>query len=339
MKLTATNLEIASHCLVRGKIEEDGEFTVPAKLFFDYVSLLPSEPVDLEVVDHVLHIHSGSYSTKMNGLSASEFPLIPPVVGGASYKLPAEPLREAISQVLFAVAANEARPELSGVCVRFHDPAIGAGKAALAATDSYRLAERVIDATGSSEPRTVIIPARTMSEIGRIISVSKDDVETPDSVEFLLADNQLLVRIGSIELTSRIIDGRYPDYRQIIPTQFKTEVRVDASSLGKAVKTASLFSRTGLFDVRLEFSAADKTITVKGADTARGENVVTTPAEVSGSDNAVTVNYRYLLDGLAATGEPIVDFRLIDAMNPCLVTPHSESAKTNYLYIVMPIKQ
>ena len=339
MKLTATNLEIASSCLVRGKIEEEGEFTVPAKLFFDYVSLLPSEPVDLEVVDRVLHIHSGTYSTKMNGLPASEFPLIPPVAGGVNYRLPAEPLRAAISQVLFAVAANEARPELSGVCVRFQDPATGVGKAALAATDSYRLAERMVEVTGPAEPRTVIIPARTMSEIGRIISVSKDDVETPENVEFVSADNQLLVRIGSIELTSRTIDGRYPDYRQIIPTQFKTEVRVDVSSLSKAVKTASLFSRTGLFDVHLVFSASEKTITVKGADTARGENVVTIPAEVKGEDNAVTVNYRYLLDGLAASGEPIVDLRLIDAMNPCLVTPHSESSKIDYLYIVMPIKQ
>lgn len=339
LKLTATNLEIASSCLVRGKVDEEGEFTVPAKLFFDYVSLLPSEQVDLEVTDRVLHVRCGGHTTKMNGLPASEFPLIPPVADGVVYKLPAEGLRQAIGQVLFAVATNEARPELSGVCVKLHDTAVGAGKATMAATDSYRLAERVVEVSGSTEPKTVIIPSRTLSEIGRIISVSKDDVESPDVVELTVADNQMLVRIGSVELTSRIIDGRYPDYRQIIPTSFKTEAKVEAGAFSKAVKTASLFSRTGLFDVKLEFSVADKAIVVKGADTARGENVVSCPADVSGIDNIVTVNYRYLLDGLAASGAPDVSFQLIDAMNPCLLTPKAENGKCNYQYIVMPIKQ
>ncbi len=339
LKLTATNLEIASSCLVRGKVDEDGEFTVPAKLFFDYVSLLPSEQVDLHVVDRILHVRCGGHSTKMNGLPASEFPLVPPVAEGVSFKLPAEGLRQAIGQVLFAVAANEARPELSGVCVKFNDPSAGAGKATLAATDSYRLAERLVDATGPSDPRTVIIPARTLSEVGRIISVSKDDVDSPEVVEFVLADNQMLVRIGSVELMSRTIDGRYPDYRQIVPTAFKTEAVVEANALSKAVKTASLFSRTGLFDVKLELSAKDKSITVKGADTARGENVVVCPADISGDDNAVTVNYRYLLDGLSACGSPEVNVQMIDAMNPCLVTPKTEAGKSGYLYIVMPIKQ
>ena len=337
LKLTATNLEIASSCLVRGKIEVEGEFTVPAKLFFDYVSLLPSEQVDLWVVDQAINIRCGNHTTKINGLPASEFPLIPPVAAGATYRLPVEELRGAIQQVLFAVATNEARPELSGVCVNFHGAAAGPGKATLAATDSYRLAERVIEVSGAAEPRTVIIPARALSEIGRIISVAKDDVETPEAVELVLADNQMVVRLGSIELTSRTIDGHYPDYRQIIPTVFRTEAKVEAAALGKAVKTASLFSRTGLFDVHLEFSVTNQAITVKGADTARGENVVTTPAEITGLDNAATVNYRYLLDGLSAAGEPEVMVRLIDPMNPCVVTP--VGGKNGYVYIVMPIKQ
>ena len=125
--------------------------------------------------------------------------------------------------------------------MNFHGAAAGPGKATLAATDSYRLAERVIEVSGAAEPRTVIIPARALSEIGRIISVAKDDVETPEAVELVLADNQMVVRLGSIELTSRTIDGHYPDYRQIIPTVFRTEAKVEAAALGKAVKTASLF--------------------------------------------------------------------------------------------------
>lgn len=339
LKLTATNLEIASSCLVRGKIDQEGEFTVPAKLFFDYVSLLPSEQVDLELDGTSLKVKCGGYTTKLNGLSASEFPLIPAVSDGKTYKFNAEELREAIGQVLFSVATNEARPELSGVSIRFHDPAVGAGKATLAATDSYRLAERVIDLSGSGELGAVIVPARTLAEVSRILSVAKDDVEVPETIDMTITDNQLVARYGSIELISRVIDGKYPDYRQIIPTAFKTEATFDVNALVKAIKTASLFSRTGLFDVSLQFSPKEKTITARGADTARGENVAACPAEMTGNENTVTVNYRYLLDGLAALGEAEAKLELIDAGNPCVLVPKKESGKTHYQYIVMPIKQ
>lgn len=337
LKLTATNLEIASSAQVRGKVDCEGEFTVPAKLFFDYVSLLPSQQVDLEAAGQTLQVKAGNHATKMHGLPASEFPLVPPVNGGVGLRLDAETLRQAIAQVLFAVATNEARPELSGVCLRINDPAVGAGKLALAATDSYRLAERVIDLTGTTEERTVIVPARALAEVGRIISVAKDDVEKPEAVEVVLSENQMVVRVGSTELMSRVIEGRYPDYRQIIPTSFTTEAKISPEVLARAVKTASLFSRTGLYDVHLAFSPKEGTITVRGADTARGENVVTAPAEMKGEENAVVVNYRYLLDGLSAANDTEVLVRLIDSINPCVVSP--VNPKAGYLYLVMPIKQ
>ncbi len=339
LTLTATNLEIASSCLVRGKVDRDGEFTVPAKLFFDFVSLLPSEQVDLEVVDDVLQVRSGGFSTKINGLSASEFPLIPTLQDGQMYKFSASELREGITGALFAVSTNESRPELSGVSLRVHDAAVGTGKATLAATDSYRLSERIVDVQGSSEARAVIIPARTLAEVSRVISVSKDDVDTPEQIEVTIAENQILFRFGSIEIVSRTIDGRYPDYRQIIPTAFKTDAKFEVGTLIKAIKTASLFSRTGLFDITLTFTPSKKVISVRGADTTRGENVGECPAELAGVDNAVTVNYRYLLDGLQALAEPEATLQVIDGGNPCLLLPASDAAKKRSQYIVMPIKQ
>ena len=142
---------------------------------------------------------------------------------------------------------------------------------------------------------------------------------------------------GSVELISRTIEGNYPDYKQIIPKQFQTETVLDRDDFGKAVKTASLFSRTGLFDVTLNLDPTTKQLSVKALDASRGENTAVCGADISGQKNTVTVNYRYLLDGLNAMETEEVLFQMIDPSNPCLVTPKDTSMQ--YLYIVMPIKQ
>lgn len=340
LRLTTTNLEMATSCLVRGKVEEEGEFTVPSKLFFDYVSLLPNEGVSLSLDGESLAVECGSYKTKIVGMAASEFPLVPPVTGENKFTVSADALRGALSRVLFAVASNESRPELAGVSVRFHDAASGQGKLTLAATDSYRLAEYVVDlGEGSSDkPFEVIVPSRALGEVSRILSLFKDGVEAPKDVVFQLADNQIVFNFGPVELTSRTIEGTYPDYRQIIPANFQTEAVVGRDELIKAVKTASLFSRTGLFDVTLDFSPDEKSMSVSSTDASRGENTASCGAEVTGSRNVITVNYRYLLDGLNAMSTDQVVVQAIDGANPCLVVPKDDTLGA-YQYIVMPIKQ
>jgi len=181
-----------------------------------------------------------------------------------------------------------------------------------------------------------IIPSRTLGEVNRILAVFKDEVEAPTEIILKLSDNQAVFSYGSVELVSRLIDGNYPDYRQIIPKSFQTQAVLDRDDFAKAVKTASLFSRTGLFDVTLEFDPAAKKLRVKATDAARGENTAECEADATGNENKVTVNYRYLLDGLNAMGSDQVLFKMIDAGNPCVIQPAEGS---NYLYIVMPIKQ
>ncbi|OGL67028.1 DNA polymerase III subunit beta [Candidatus Uhrbacteria bacterium RIFCSPHIGHO2_01_FULL_63_20] len=336
IRFTTTNLEIAVSCTVRGKVESGGEFTVPSKLFFDYVSLLPNETVTVEGSGAALAVSCGGNKTRMNGLPASEFPLVPEVSATRAYRIPVESFRQALSQVLFAVATNESRPELAGVSVRFEagtNPSL-----TLAATDSYRLAEASLKLPGGSVEgdSSFIIPSRTLGEVNRILAVFKDEVEAPTEIILKLSDNQAVFSYGSVELVSRLIDGNYPDYRQIIPKSFQTQAVLDRDDFAKAVKTASLFSRTGLFDVTLEFDPAAKKLRVKATDAARGENTAECEADATGNENKVTVNYRYLLDGLNAMGSDQVLFKMIDAGNPCVIQPAEGS---NYLYIVMPIKQ
>lgn len=337
IRFTSTNLEIAVSCTVRGKVEVGGEFTVPSKLFFDYVSLLPNETVTVEGSGNSLSVSCASNKTRMNGLPATEFPLVPEVVTSRSYRVPVAALRAALSQVLFAVASNEARPELSGACARFGADGT-VSTLTLAATDSYRLAEAIVPLPAGSvqEDFQAIIPARTLSEVSRVLSVFKDEVDSPQDITLRLSDNQAVFSFGGVELVSRLIEGNYPDYRQIVPKDFQTQATLDRDDFVKAVKTASLFSRTGLFDVTLEFDASGKRLRVNATDAARGDNMAECEAEVGGKDNKVTVNYRYLLDGLNACGSDQVSFKMIDGSNPCLLTPKEG---VGYLYIVMPIKQ
>ena len=339
LKLISTNLEIAITCHLRGKIEQQGEYTVPSKLFFDYVNLLPNERVDIDLHDDALAIRCAKSKTKIKGLSAAEFPLVPPVSGDINYSVSVSELQQALTQVLFACATNESRPELSGVLLSFHDEAAGKGKLVLAATDSYRLAETTMSITGgSSEARKVIVPQRTLAELQRIFSVFKDDVEAPPAVEINITDNQIVCKYGSVELTSRTIEGTYPDYRQIIPTEEKTQVKVDKSELTQAIKTASLFSKTGLYDVEVVLDATNGSVTLLATDSGRGENQASLDGAVIGDDNRITLNFRYLLDGVHAIPTSQVILKVIDGASPCILEPE-EMPKEKYQYVVMPIRQ
>lgn len=151
-----------------------------------------------------------------------------------------------------------------------------------------------------------------------------------------LSDSQVVFSYGPVELISRSIEGNYPDYTQIIPKQFQTEAKIDRTELIHSVKSASLFSRAGLFDVTLEFDATGKQIRASATDATRGENTAPCRADLTGQGNKVTLNYRYLLDGLNATDAESVLFQMIDAGNPCLVTPQGNAV---YRYVVMPIRQ
>jgi DNA polymerase-3 subunit beta len=339
IRFTATNLEIAVNCTVRGKVDEPGEQTIPSKLFFDYVSLLPNETIriDTDANNDRLKVECGSYKTKINGLSASEFPLVPRVQGEVTYQIPIEDLKQALSQVLFSVATNESRPELTGALMKFY-PFEGEGRLRMASTDSYRLSEITIPVVSPlSVEQQVVVPAKTLSEVLRILSIFKDEVELPSTVSLQLSQSQAVFVYGPVELISRVIDENYPDYELIIPKQFGTKAVLDREDFMKAVKAASLFSKNGLFDVSLTFEAASGEFKVQATDATRGDNVSACHAEISGQNNTVSVNYRYLLDGLQAMSSEQVLFEMIDASNPCLLTPCG--TKEAFRYVLMPIRQ
>jgi len=224
--------------------------------------------------------------------------------------------------------------ELSGVMFNFN----GAGLT-LAATDSYRLAEKNIKIkTNNREEKKIIVPAKTLQELIRILSgLQASALAAEDQgIKFYLSENQILFTCGSTELVSRLIEGQYPDYQQIIPTTSKTKAISQRAELIRAVKLASLFSKTGINDINLDFPKGKNQVVVSSVSGQTGENVTSLEAKVSGEDNGIVVNYRYLLDGLNNIDSELVRLEIVDGNTPCLLKSDKE---TDYLYIIMPIKQ
>lgn len=248
-------------------------------------------------------------------------------------KLTVDELRRAIGQVAFAVSMSESRPELSGVACFF-----GGGKVAFVATDSYRLAERVLTLQAKPPEVRLIVPARAMLEIGRLLQSYKDELGLPEEAEWSMAENQLLFSYGQTQLVSRLIEGSFPDYHQIIPETFRTTAIVDRGELQKAVRAASLFSRQGLYDVHLEFSPSEGVVVVRSADQGTGKTSKTVSGDVTGEGGKVTVNFKYVADGLGAIGTAKVKLCLNDSMSPMLVLPEDDVTEA-YRYLVMPIRQ
>lgn len=333
IRLTATNLEIGISSVVRGKIDADGVFTVDSKILTDYVGLLPNQRVDLVLDGARLIVECDDYKTKINGQSAEDFPLIPQVERTALCKIRAEELKKALAQVVFAAATSDTRLELAGVLFLFNE-----NELVLAATDSFRLTEKRLKNLSIGKGlvgKRFIVPLKTLQEVIRILSGGKDG-EAGDEMEIYFSENQVLFIHGTTELVSRLIEGNYPDYQQIIPTQHKTKVIVKIDELTRAVKASSLFSKTGINDVNLDFPKNKTKMMISAASGQSGENVAEVEAKISGNDNSMVLNYRYLLDGLNNLNEPSAVMMMVDGNTPCVIRPELDDS---YQYIIMPIKQ
>ncbi|HLD22261.1 MAG TPA: DNA polymerase III subunit beta [Patescibacteria group bacterium] len=327
----STNLEVGIRVFVRGKVEEPGSLTIPAQLFSNYISLLSAERVDVSSEETTVHIQAGNQQTKIKGEGTAEFPLIPEVEQTHPILFPAKELKEAIKQVLIAISHDHSRPELTGALCAIKDQHL-----VLAATDSYRLAERKIQSTNTGEvsSRSIIIPFPTLSELVRILP------ETDEEVKFFIGENQLLFKTAEFEMTSRIIEGSFPDYEQIIPTQNRTKAIIDREALIKSIKAASLFSKSGIHDIHMHLSPEKQIITLTAVNNQVGENTVKIEAEILGESNNIVFNYRYVIDGLSNISTDKVHLSLIDNTNPGAFRPHGDADTTqSYVYIIMPIKQ
>lgn len=330
--LTATDLELGVTSSIRGKIEKEGSYTIDSRLLSDYVTLLPNKKIDLELINNKISIKCDNYKTLIKGMDSEDFPLIPEVEKKEVYKIKTVDFKKALSQVIFAASVNETRIELSGVLFSFNK-----NKLTLVATDSYRLAEKtILTQSESRKEKKVIIPSKTLQEVIRIISIINDGEIENGFIELYVNENQVLFLISETRIISKIIEGQYPDYKQIIPIKHETKVVIEKDEIIRAIKTSSIFSRTGINDVNLDFPQGKNKTIISSISSQSGENIVELDSDVVGVDNRIVVNYKYLLDGINNFQSKNIEMKLVNSNTPCILKPENDDS---YIYVVMPIKQ
>lgn len=334
LKLAATNLEIAITCWIGCQIEEEGSITVPARLLTDFIGSLPNDRVTLQVDKRAqaLLVRCARAKATIKGIDAEDFPIIPTVDDHKpTARIEPELLREVIGQVVFAAATDDSRPVLAGAQLK-----IEGMRLTMAAADGFRLSVRTADL---SEPASadvnIIVPARALSELARTV------VDQPGPVEITVtpARNQVLFRANNIDFVSRLIDGTFPDYRQIIPKEYATRTVMDAQEFLSATKRASYFARDNAGIVKLtlapsngDLKPGNVTITANAAEV--GDNASELDAAIDGQPGQIAFNVRYLSEALTVIKASQVALETQSPSSPGVLRPVGAS---DFTHVIMPM--
>jgi len=337
LKVSATNLEIGVFVKIGVKIEEDGKITIPARLLSNFINNLPSqEIITLETKDQTLTIKSGKYKAVIKGLSAQEFPIIPEMESDFLLTLSAQDMKIAISRVISSASLDLTRPEISGVNV-----ILGDKQFTFATTDSFRLSETTIFfqpsddyAIFAEKNNSIIIPIATFSEVSRII--------TPETEEIKIAieENQIFFQIDGTRIVSRLINGKYPEYKQIIPQKFETTVIINREELIRSVKIASLFTAAKSGEITFEIKG-DR-ISVYAISEERGENKTDIEGLITGPEQTIIFNPRYILDGINVITSSQIVLLVNSGSSPAILRMYHEEKKeilSQSTYVIMPIRK
>lgn len=325
LSFSATNLEFAINYSLDADVKNEGSITIPAKLFTSYINLLSEKEIEIKVDDGwSLSLKTSHSRTKIKGINPEEFPLIPQIEKGEVFTLPAKTLKEIILQTAFCASTNISRPVLMGVLLTGEKDSLK-----FAATDSYRLAEKtVLLKEKLTSPLNCIIPAKTLLEFGKILEDSEKELVTVN-----VSKNQILFTYNSVTITSRLIDGAFPDYQKIIPKELKTKIEIKRSELITGLKQVSLFVSDN-HSVKVTVTSDGKMV-LSTDETQAGEGQTELSVKVVGENNKTALNVHYLIEVLNNITEDIVSFEVTDKLAPVVVKPLK---KSDYIHIIMPLK-
>lgn len=319
--IAATNLDIAITHYIGSKVSQEGSITVPARLMQDFVSSLPSGVIELSLEDYKLHITAEKYNSVINGISSEDYPVMPAIESGKSFTISGKLLKQSLQQVIVAASNDEARPVLTGVYWHTHD-----GKLFMVATDSYRLAEKSV--IPMAQEVDLLIPASALQDLLRILGDHEDDITVTYD------DQQVLFSVGDVELVTRLIEGKYPDYRKLIPSTFASEAVLKKAELTNVTKVSSLFARESAGSVTIDLDADAAQLSIKSIASQIGENVASASATVTNS-GSITLNSRYILDALHALSGDDARVAFNGKLEPCIV---NDPGAPDYIHVVMPLK-
>lgn len=331
LKLAATDLDIAISAWVGAKIDEPGATTVPSRLIADFVASLPAATVNLEIPERgrQVKLECARNESTINAMDAEDFPKIATLAGGNAIEIDPKALRKAIERVEFAAASDDSRPVLTGVHVRSEGT-----KLTFASADGFRLAVADIElARAPEEPIEVVVPARALREVSRLLGDAAETVEMrlnsqKTQVQFTLTD---------VELVAQLIQGTFPNYSQLIPSEYTTRVRVSLEEFRREARIAAIFARDGSGIIRLEIFPGDGMpgrLKVSARADEIGNNEGEIDASVEGDASKIAFNSRYLQDVLGAlTGDEVA----LEMTSPSSQGVFRPVADEGYVHVVMPM--
>lgn len=326
LQFITTNLELAIEYSIETQVINEGEITLPSRLFTQYISYLKAnDEVEISTEAETAHVHTSDSKTTIKGIPASEFPPIPVVENQGGMRLKVTDFKRAIQQVVFSAAMNTTRPILAGVYFLVQE-----GKLKMVTTDSYRLSEKVLPVQAQGEVEC-IIPARTLLDLGSILDVVRFSEE--DQLEMAVSKNQIMFSLGTLKLTSRLIEGQFPNYQQILPKASKTEVICEKSQLVMALKRINLFAKQNNNKIILSVNEGKVVISTEGTQYGQGE--VDLSCQVTGEPNQIALNSQYILDVLSGAVGEKVKLKLDEKTTPAVFQSEGDA---DYLHIIMPLK-
>jgi len=323
----STNLEVAIVKEIPGKVIESGEVVLPFGVLYSIVNNIQNERIDLESQKTNLTLKTDNYEAVIQGIASHEFPIVPKIKDEKHFlEIQSPLLKEAINKVINASQISELRPELSGVLINIEPAALR-----LAATDSFRLAEKTVP---SSQVKNTfqsgvkaIIPLKTAQEASR--NLGNDSM-----TKVFIDEAQVLFKTEGLEIVSRLIDGQFPDYEPIIPKELETEIILDRNELVSALKLTSSFSSRNS-EVVIKLKEGKKVLEIYSADNALGENKYLIPVKAKGEEVSVSFNWKFLLDGLKNISSETIVLGLQGDSRPAIVKSPNDAS---YFYVLMPIK-
>lgn len=320
LRLSVSNLELGMHVWIGGKVEEEGAVTVPAQTICDLMKQFPHERVDItaDLERSTLILACDHNLAHVKGLPADQFVDIP--LPTKAFPLDAAGLKDTIRRTAISAAADESRPTLTGCLFQVEGDTV-----TLAAVDGYRLSVCTASLQATVEPMSVIVPARTLRELARL--------DLAGGVRVQLEDNRITFDLsGNVVLVSQLIDGKYPDFNQIVPKERMTRVTVGADDLLRALRGVNVFAREAAQIVKL--SITDNTLTVSAVSAETGDGTATLAVEVEGEPIDIGFNVQYLMEGLDVAGDGNVALDFSTASSPLLMTPTDDAG---FRYVVMPM--
>ncbi len=333
LKLSATDLEVGINCWIGAKVEEEGATTVPARTFIDLVNALPPGQVDMELIvrTQTLNLCAARSEANIKGIDAQEFPIVAAPDEDAE-GIPIEPdvLRSAIEQVAFAAASDESRPILTGVLAQFENQEL-----TLAAADGFRLSVRTVSLPDAvSEPFSIIIPAHALTELRRVSGEQEEAV----AIHVTPERNQVIFQLTDVVLVSQLIDGNFPDYRQIIPRERTTHTVLDTAPFLKACKMAQIFARDAANISRVTVEPGSELepgrVRVSATSAETGEDVSEIDASVEGEAIEIAFNVNYLIEVLSVMDAAQVALDTTSSSSPGVMRPVGGEGFT---HVIMPM--